>query len=462
MGKPGRTAALAGLVFCAALAVRLFVSFRTALPSVDGVIFLSMAKDMAAGHWAPALVRVFHPFYPLLAAPLIALGVTPFTAARVLLSVFGAAGAALVLPLARELGASRGASAALASLAAVSVWASRYAGDAYSEPLFLFLAALASWLYLRQARSEGKGRALTAFFAGFLAGLAFTTRPEGAALGAAFLLAGPGRVFLALGAVLPAGAYLGARWVLLGSLAPTPKLGFMLPMGPLGATGVLEGLALYLENLGKALLLGFESLGPLGWLLSAAGILLFLFGRKGRRGQGGKGLAAALLLAFLGMAAFQVKRRFLLDWSPLLLAFGALAWDALSGKVRFLLPVLLALSLGWSLVRLYPPRKYDKTGEVLVARWIGARLGPGEGIVTDMPRVAYYAGLRPPPPRVPAPEDVARWCARAGVRFLVLGARRRLFREFGPPKPWKPAPLPPEVERAARRRGIAVFIRPRK
>ncbi len=461
MERPGKTAAWALLLFGAALAVRLYASFRTALPSVDGVIFLSMAKDMAAGEWARALGRVFHPFYPLLAAPLVSLGMDPYTAARILLSFFGAAGAALVLPLGMELGASRGAAAALAALAAASVWASRYAGDAYSEPLFLFLAALASLLYLRRARrAGGKGGRLGTFLAGFLAGLAFTTRPEGAALGAAFVLAGPGRGLLALGAALPAGIYLGARWALLGSLAPSPKLGFMLPMGPLGAPGLPAGLVLYLENLGRAFLLGFESLGPLGWSLSAAGILLYLLKRKWRERPGGKGLLWALLVALLAMAAFQVKRRFLLDWSPLFLAFGALAWDALSGKVRFLLPCLLALSLAGSLVRLYPPRKYEKTGEVVVARWIGARLRPGEGLVTDMPRVAYYAGFPPPPPRVPAPEDLARECAKRGARFLVLGSRRELIRKFHPPKPWRLASLPAEVERAARERGIAVFIRP--
>ena len=462
MRGPGRAAAWGGILFGAALALRLFVSFRTALPSVDGVIFLSMAKDMAAGEWARALERVFHPLFPLLTAPLVAMGLEPFTAAKILLALFGAAGAALVLPLALELGSSLGAALALSFLASSSVWAVRYTGDAYSEPLFLFLAALAALLHLRRAGNEGKPRRFQGFLAGFFAGLAFTTRPEGAALAGALVLVGPGRLLCALGAALPALSYLGTRWTFLGEIGPTPKLGFMLPMGPLGAPGPAEGVLLYLENLGKAFLLGFESLGPLGWVLTLAGIFLFLRGRSGKVPPGAKALLLALLFALLGMSAFQVKRRFLVDWAPLLLAFGALAWDAFPGKGRPLLRVLLALVLAWNLYRLFPPRKFEKTGEVVVARWIAGNLREGESIVTDMPRVAYYAGLRPPPPKVPGPGELARKCAHPGVRFLVLGSKRSLLERFGPPPPWIPAPLSPKAARAARERGIAVFTRRRE
>ncbi len=448
----------AGLVFGAGLAARLFVSFRTALPSVDGVIFLRMSRDMAAGEWARALERVFHPLYPLLCSPLVLLGLEPFTAARILLSLCGAAGAALVLPLSTALGASRRAALALSLLAAFSPWACRYAGDAYSEPLFSLLAALAALLYLRQ-REDPAARRATAFLAGAAAGLAFSTRPEGAALAGAFLLAGPGRIPLSLGALLPASAYLGARFLLLGVLGPTPKLGFMLPMGPLGRESLPAGILLYLENLGKALLLGFEALGPLGWSLALLGILSFLFRRKSSSAGAGP-ILLALLFAWTAMAAFQVKRRFLVDWAPILYSFGALGWDLLAPRGKKVLPFLLAAALVSDLARLYPPRKFDKIGEVVLARWLKSRLGPGERIVTDLPRVAYYAGFPPPPPRVPTPADLAGEGADPRVRFLVLGSRRELLRRFGPPPPWRPARLPQDVARAAEDRGIAVFTRP--
>ena len=459
MKPPGRRALWGTLLFAAALAVRLFVAFRTALPSVDGVIFLSMAEDLARGEWTHVVGRVFHPFFPLLTAPLIALGVEPFAAARIVLSLAGAGASALVLPLALGLGASFQAALAVSLLSVFSVWPVRYVGDAYSEPLFTFLAAAALLLHLRGGK-KGRERRGSLFAAGLLAGLAFTTRPEGAALAGILVLAGPARGAVLLGAALPTLAYLGGRYLLLGEMGPTPKLGFMLPMGPLGAPSVGAGILLYAQNLGRALLLGFEALGPLGWGLALAGAFLVLREGKARSGPAGRVVLPTLLVALAGMAAFQVKRRFLLDWEPFLLALGARALDRAGRRTRNLLFLLAALSVLWSLLRLAPSRKWEKTGEVVVARWIAGELRPGERIVTDMPRVAYYAGFRPPPPRVPTPEELARACASKEVRFLVLGAGRELLRRFGPPPPWRPAPLPPRVARAAKERGIALFIRP--
>ena len=266
----------------------------------------------------------------------------------------------------------------------------------------------------------------------------------------AFLLLGLRRPWCALGAAGPALLYLGARAWLLSEATLSPKIGFMWGLGPLGARQPLEAGAALAGALGRALLLGFEALGPFPWLLSLAGLGVLLRG-KPTRPPGAGALLAALLLAWLGMALFQVKRRFLVDWSPLLLAPGALAWAAVPGRARRPLGLLLLLVLAGDLWRLAPPRKADREAEAALGRWLSGRLGPGETIATDMPRVAYYAGRTPPPPRVLEVEELAAACAAPGTLYLVLGTRRELLEAFGPPPPWRPLPLPEELARGDRK-----------
>jgi hypothetical protein len=73
---------------------------------------------------------------------------------------------------------------------------------------------------------------------------------------------------------------------------------------------------------------------------------------------------------------------------------------------------------------LWGPPRVDKTAE----RAIGIELRK-EGIergelVTDMPRVAYFAGLPPPPPAEWTYELLLQEVQKGGVRVLVLGAKR--------------------------------------
>lgn len=89
-----------------ALAVRVLVAARTAAIYPDGAIYLRMAEDFLAGELDSGLRRVFHPAYPALIAPWIALGgrlgVGPETCASAVSAVLGAVTVGLLGGIAAE------------------------------------------------------------------------------------------------------------------------------------------------------------------------------------------------------------------------------------------------------------------------------------------------------------------------------------------------------------------------
>ncbi len=450
-------------IFLFSLFIRLFVSFRTLLPSVDGVIFLHMASSFARGHWKEGLSRVFHPLYPLSFAPLLWLGMDPFDAARLVSSLFGALFTLVVFVTLKRMGFSKWVCVFGAAMTVTPVFPVRYVGDAYSEPLFMFLAGISLCYATRAAGNGTRDNRKSAFIAGLFSGLAFATRPEGGALvlGLAFFM--PSKAVFLAAAAIPALPYLLSRILLFSSLLPSPKISFMLYTGPFGEPSLLSGALLFLRHLAMILLLGFETFGPLMWVL----VLVGTFAVVVRGNQAGfrvyRIFLAVLAIACVGMACFQVKRRFLADWAIIFAVLSAYPLEMAlrkPGLLRLSVIAALLVAAGIDIVRLYPIRREDKVPEKVVGSWIKGKLEESMEVLTDFPRIAYYAGKSPPPPRVPTAKEFEERCRAENVVLVILGRGRKLFNEFKPPRPWTVLHPPGEIGKAASMRGIVIFYHP--
>jgi hypothetical protein len=190
-----------------------------------------------------------------------------------------------------------------------------------------------------------------------------------------------------------------------------------------------------------------DALPALDWIgvpLAAIGLALLF----ARRRHTAVVLLASLLLGWLVMILFQVKPRFFLSQAPLLLPLGAIALPRLG---RIDLRPLLALALAVAAFRIghdmvQPPR-IEKIAERRIGEWLHRRgIAQGE-LVTDLPRIAFYAGLHPPPPADYGTEDLRRLLLASAARIAVLGAkhagRRELLEELS--GQWQGLPLPPDV-----------------
>ncbi|MAE75368.1 MAG: hypothetical protein CMJ85_00675 [Planctomycetes bacterium] len=390
--------------------LRLAQAWRVPVPSTDGASYLWIAEALARGDFVAGLDHVFHPGAPLAWAPLIAVGVDAHLAAKLVGVVCGAVAAVFVWLAARGISDDRkGLWAAL--LFAGCFLAVRLPADAYSEAVYLVPAAAAVCFAVR-------GR-VTAI--GLAAGIAFWVRPEALCLVPLVFVRGVRRgtlgvfVLVAVAAVYPL-----ARWLFVGELDLTPKADFMASMGPLAApdvAGVLLGLG---HNL---LRVPLEAIPALDWVVFPLGLAGLLVGQRRQtplthQARMPRLVLAALVLGWLAMIPFQVKPRFFLSQAPLLLPFAPLAFR----HARWLLFAGLALSLwrtGSDIVR--PPRTEKRaervTGEQLAER--GIEQGQ---LATDLPRIAYYAGLRPPLPVVWTPLMLTDRLDDPAVRWVVFGA----------------------------------------
>lgn len=400
------------------------------MPSTDGPLYLWMAQAFARGQFAAGLDCVFHPGWSLLLAPLVALGLDSFLAAKLLGALCGGCTAVLLWRIAHRWVAGWPAVGA-ALLFAGSFHAVRLPGDAYSESAYLVLVSLGLWLVLGQ-RPVGGGLAF---------GIAFWVRPEALCLWP-LLWARPAdrrRLWTAVSvATLGAMLYPALRFLALGELAATPKLGFMRPMGPLGADSLGSVATGLLRNAGRVPLAAMPALDWIGFPLGLAG--LWLLQRANRRAA--RACLLALVLGWLAMIAFQVKPRFFLSQMPLLLPLAALT-------LRWAWPVVI-VALGISLFRIgrdvrEPPR-VEKHAERELGRWLARRGVRAGELVTDLPRVAFYAGLRPPPPAIWTPARIDALLRGAAARWACLAAKRAGRRDLLERRvAWRPTPLPDTV-----------------
>jgi len=421
-------------VVAAAIAWRWLLAARTPVPSEDGVSYLWMAQRFAAGDLAAGLGEVFPPGFPLLLAPWSWCGGEPFVTAQ----VFGVAcAAATVLPLcaiARHFGAA-------GALGAVWLWASgsllaRNSVEVFSEPPFLLLMALGTLAGLR-------GRW---WLCGAAAAIAFWIRPEGLLLPAAFVLS---HRRAALRALVPAGGGVlllaVVRWLAGHGFDPLPLLAFHEQRDDLPERGQV------LANVLQV---------PGAWLeaFGLAGLLLFAAVWRWRE-RAAQALGWQCLLQVGAVCTFVVRRRFLLSAAVPVHALAAQALAAL--RPRWRAALVTALVVAGAVGAFRGTIEPDRAAERDVGRWLAARLTADEVVVSDLARVVYYAGGRPPAPRKFAAAALVTQARQHAARFVVVANRRDGFDALarGLAAEYEPLSLPDELRRLADARGITVFAR---
>jgi 4-amino-4-deoxy-L-arabinose transferase-like glycosyltransferase len=206
-GRRGEAALLASLGVAAG-ALRWLAWERTAALYNDGPVFLGLAQLFAAGEWQAALAHPYHPLYPLAIAAAHALfpGLGWEDAGALVSVVAGVASVALLYGWLRD-AVGRVPAATGAAILAVHPYAVAYSSDVMSDGLYLalFLAGVRFlWKGLRARRAR------SAAAAGFFAGLAYLTRPEGLGLAVAGVLLAAGEVVRHRVGARAAGALAGA------------------------------------------------------------------------------------------------------------------------------------------------------------------------------------------------------------------------------------------------------------
>lgn len=419
------------------VAWRSLLAWLTPVPAEDGVNYLWMAVRFAQADAGAALSEVFPPLPSLLFAVPVWLGLEPFRAAQLVLVV---AGALAVVPAVRiveswrpELGRIAGVFFALAPLPA------RFAGEVYSEPLFLLLGGAAFLAGLRRRW----------WLCGALVGAGFQVRPEALLIAATFTLLHWRRA-LAICA-LPALAVLGLALlrVQFGSdFELLPKAGFNWSKSALGAGDAGAVLTRLGGNLIDVPWLWVEAFAGLG-LLAVVGLA-----RRPRPAPA----VLLLVLAIVVIVAFVPRRRFLVSWTFAVLPLAMLGYDALPRRARvaaLLLVVASSIGLGLRVTAA------DRLAERDVGAFLGEQLAPSQTLTGDMTRVLYFAGRRPLPPRHFTADEIVAAASAPDVRFVVLGANRPHAAEVEQRlrDAFEVYELPPALRELAAARGIVVLAR---
>lgn len=385
----------------AALLLRVAASALVSLPDQDGVSYLWMAEQFAAGEFAAPLGEVFPPLLALVIAPFVALGLEPFRAGQLVLAI---AGTLAILPCARLMTQDHVLRAGPLLLAVTLGLPIRFGAEIYTEPMFLGCSA-AGLLAGIQGR---------AWQSGAWSAVAFWLRPEALALPLGLWLADRRRWpvwVLPLVAVLLLAV---ARGIAGHGFDPLPKLAFHEQKLALGDGGDPDLLPRLMDNL---------ALLPGAWLEAFQLVgLLAVVGCFVSRGARARDTGAVLLIGLAAILVFVMRRRFLVAWTPCVLVFAFAAITALRPVRLQQLVLLLAAAIGiWVGLR---PTDPDKAVERDVGAWLAAQLPPGERVEGDLPRVLYFAGQRPPPPRHRTIGELVEAARDPAVRFFVLGIRR--------------------------------------
>jgi hypothetical protein len=446
------------LLLCKALVCAL-VACRTGVPGLDGVSYLWMAQETAAGRPEALFATVFHPLYPALVATLLRAmpALDPELAGQL---VACSCATLAILPLWATAVASfdRRIATWTCICYAVGAWFARNPAECLSEGPFFLLVAL--WAYaLTRVRPH-------AALAGAFGALAYLCRPEGAALiaiGAVWLWGRRERaraLELLLGA-LPLAALLPAGYAALGpGFTLTPKASFNWTVG--AGSEEHGGIALLLKNVAELPLSSCEEIGFLVFPLVVVGLVLQ---RPGRWRDPRWLLLAPFLAQCCAVVLVRSHHRFLAGYGMLLLPFAgvtlAWCWQSLLRKdprLPWLVPLLLLASES----RVVAERNQDREIERQLGLYLGPQLLPGETLASDMPRVVYYAGRRPPEPKPITPAEILAAAVRPECRFVALSLTRRdrLADEVAG-LGLEPVELPALLSARAGRHSVQVYANPR-
>ncbi len=444
-GWPERRIVAATVV--AALAIRLYLVLTNFCISADGIEYLEMARDFAAGHWMRALGLALSPLYPWL----ISLA-SPFTnnlemAGNLISALFGTAAVAILYYLMREAFGRRDIATGAAALAAIHPGLASYSASVRTESGYLCLAAATIWLFARGVRKRSISSLAVA---GAVGGIAYLYRAE--AIGLAVVCC----AFLVLRAMLsrewtfkqaiawslsfaipflivasPYLTYLHAatgHWIVSSQLNQVAAGGMTKT-----ATGSVDPRA-YLYKVGDNLMMS-------GYYFAQAieaPVLAILIAGLWIRGRTIAGnwseslLASFVLFYYLGLAFLNTGPRFMLHIAPFTFGWAIIGFEWLSletGRIKFrgrpvpraALAIILALLL---LPRTLWPIGYDLRAFRYAAADLRRSTTPPVAIAAGDRRIAWYAGARfIQLPTDPMP-DLCGWLATVpAANYLMLASR---------------------------------------
>jgi hypothetical protein len=400
----------------------------TPVPSEDGVSYLWLAQRFAAFDFVAGTDTPFPPGYPLLLAPWLALGAPPELVALLLGALSLAACCWPLAALARALGGEAAVVPTL-WLFAASPLLPRLGAEVYSEPPFLLLMAWGAWWGQRERW----------WCTGLAAGLAFWIRPEAALLAVSYSICRPRTGWRCLVPLALAVLALAALRAGCGhGFSPLPIHAFHdlrddLPERGRWLHNLLALPGPWCEGLGLAALLVLPRLWP-------------------RRGAE-RPLVLQVLGQIVVVLTFVVRRRFFVSAA---IAVHALAGQTLAALQPPLRRALLVAAGAFTVVANWNGRiDADRAVERELGLWLQSQLAVGQTVVSELPRVAWFAGQRPPPPRR-MPRDYYATAAKPdAVAFVVL----RQGEAVGPGPSWLSVELPHELGPAIAARRLLVFRR---
>ena len=422
----------------AALALRLWVLRAIPLIDTDGVIYVTLARQVRAA--GSPFDSLFHPLYPLCIALL-----QPFVgdwelAGRLVSAI---SGSLLVLPAYALTRALFGADIAMLSAVLIVVHPGLVLASTsvMSEGVYTFVLVTGVWAGWR-ALTSGPRVLLPA--AGLLFGLAYLARPEGAVYVVGLVVCGAlavasgarlrdlaGWLSAAVGAfVVVAGPYLLYLRGVHGSWMLSGKIGHNLALeqglaGPPGAMAwrVLENAFLF-EKYGLPDVLP----GVLAFL-----VLPGVVARARRREwPGSEGLLLAASLPPFVSLAFHIESRIFVPILPFLLPFAAqgAVWvaGAVFGERRtrsWAFALVLVVALGLLPYALRPVLRPDPGAALSrqVARWVEESQPPDTVLLDRKPFVAFYSGRTFAPLGRVGPDELVAAARRAHARLVVLDSR---------------------------------------
>lgn len=459
------------ILFLAALAIRVYLALTNFCITSDGMEYVRMARDFAAGQTRRALSSVFSPLYPWLVSLAHALVPNWETAADLVSAALGAVAVVALYYLVEAVFERRDLAIGAGALAAIHPAMTEYSASVVTDggfvalmlvSLYLFVSGIKRRRWTRVAWAGAAGGAaylyraeaigLLPVCAGFLIGGAWrwrTWRPAAAigwalAFAAAMLaVASPYLVFL---------HQLTGRWVVSNELNVSASASVMefvrdkaawQALARSGNVSLLAPLMLnplvYLEKIGREVLLSpyyfVEAINPVVFVLLLIGCWV-----RGRRLLHNWGEALLALVAgfyFFGLTLFNTGPRFMahlipytFGWAMLGLEYAgaAMARVTMPGGRR-LAPAAPAIALA---VILMPgtllPIGYDIRGFRYAGRDLRRSAEPPRTIVASDRRVAFYAGadfIALPP--VPPDSDLCRWLlSQPAASYLMLSRRDEL------------------------------------
>jgi len=458
-----------------AFAIRLYLSLTSYCIAGDGVAYLAMARDFAAGAPAKALASVFSPLYPWIVS--IAHRLIPDweLAGSLVSTMLGSAAVATVYLMTREVFERHDLAIGAAALVAIHPEMAAYSASVRTEAGFIFLLTAAVWMLIAGLKRR---QIVTVAAAGVVGGLAYLYRTEAIGLmifGAGFVpvaalwwrrwsvrwaiaaaavftvafmaVASPYLIYLreTTGHWTVGREFTAAMMYGMGEVAPNSldwqRLGYSTSVSPFAP--LFANPRLYLEKVASdflASLYGFiQALGPILVVLLAIGLW------QRRRAMLGNFAEAmlALLTAFyiVGFSFSYTGARFMLHLIPFTFGWVMVGLEAASAAFRGLITrarlsripqsapaIAIALIM---LPQTLWPIGYDMRGVRYAGEEIARRAAgkPGAVVARDG-RFAYYAGasfILMPVGTVP---DICAWFgSRSDARYLALGDRDE--RRFG-------------------------------